>query len=330
MLNLGKRYLLPVLGICYLIGLSYLTGCSGVTEKKKTSTDSLAVLKKNTIKINAVTDTILKYKLNRIVKYTSFQIKGKQSIHVLDSLYSTQNLSLILALNRLDSYSMRAGNSIVIPDTLANILSYSPYPFIIDELKEIPKIIFVSRHIQAFACYERGNLVRWGPTCTGRKSKPTPEGLFSTNWKSRQTTSTINEKWILPYYFNILNNDGVAFHHFAMPGYPVSHACIRLLEKDAEWIYYWAEQWILGSDLKTIRAYGTPVVIFDEYKYGKPQPWKALVDNPDTLTISMDEIKILLDKYLPTIKERNDNRQLVRLEIKREKAAKDSLKLSMK
>jgi hypothetical protein len=330
MLKLGKRYLILVSGICYIEIFWYLTGCLGVSEKKKSDISYLKALKIDTIKIKTVTDSILKYKLNRPIKYTYFHVKGRLSVHELDSLYGTKNRTLILTLNRLDPYNLRAGDKLVVPDTFANILSYSPYPFVIKELKEIPKIIFVSRYIQAFACYENGNLVRWGPTCTGRKSKPTPEGLFSTNWKSRKTTSTINEKWILPFYFNIVNYEGVAFHHFAMPGYPVSHACIRLLENDAGWLYYWAEQWILNNDGETIRAYGTPVIIFGEYKYGSPPPWKELTDNSDALTISIDEIKDLLNMHLETIKERNLKRQLAIIEIKREKAEKDSLKLTMK
>lgn len=325
---LNRNYLF-LLG-CYLTFFVLAAGCLDFSEQRKSSIHKPNLLKYDSVKTITKIDSILRYRFNRKITYASYPIKGIKTVHILDSLYGEDGRTLILTLNRLDSYNLRRGDSLVIPDTLANLISYCPFPFLIDKLKLIPKIVFVSRRIQAFACYENGILLRWGPTSTGRKSKPTPEGLFHTNWKSKKTISTINEEWVLPFYFNIVNNEGVAFHHFSLPGYPASHACIRLLENDAEWFFHWAEQWIVTKDGEKIRAYGTPVLIFGDYKYGTPPPWKRLTIDPDAQSISTTEIDSLLEKYLSVIKERYNDRELVLVSLKQEKAKRDSINLSMK
>lgn len=257
---------------------------------------------------SALKDTVLRYRIDRPIHYSPYPVKGRAPLTRLDSLYGTDGAKLILALNRLDEDNIRRADTLVVPDTLTNLLSYCPYPYVIEQVRSVPKLLLISRRIQAFAAYENGVLVKWGPTSTGRKAKPTPEGLFSANWKSLKTTSTIDSSWILPYYFNFQNREGVALHQFSLPGYPASHACVRLLENDARWLYYWAEQWILSEDGK-IEAYGTPIIVFDEYRFGKRRPWKNLLENPDAINISEKEIQDLMDKYLPTITERAEKRK---------------------
>lgn len=256
----------------------------------------------------ALKDTVLRYRFDKPVHYSPYLVRGRSPLARLDSIYGPGGAKLILALNRLDEANIRRADTLVVPDTLANLLSYCPYPYVIEQLRSVPKLLLISRRIQAFAAYENGVLIKWGPTSTGRKAKPTPEGLFSANWKSLKTTSTIDSSWILPYYFNFQNREGVALHQFSMPGYPASHACVRLLENDARWLYYWAEQWILSEDGK-IEAYGTPIIVFDEYRFGKRRPWKNLLENPDAITVTDQEIQGLMDKYLPTIMERVEKRK---------------------
>ncbi|MCU7492919.1 MAG: L,D-transpeptidase [Ignavibacteria bacterium] len=269
----------------------------------------------------ALKDTVLRYRMDRAIHYVPYLVKGRAPLSKLDSIYGSEGAKLILALNRLDEASIRRADTLVVPDTLANLLSYCPYPYVIEQAREVPKLLLISRRIQAFAAYENGVLVKWGPTSTGRKAKPTPEGLFSANWKSRKTTSTIDSSWILPYYFNFQNREGVALHQFSMPGYPASHACVRLLEADAKWLYYWAEQWILSDEGK-VEAYGTPIIVFDEYRFGKRKPWKNLLENPDAINVTDNEIQALMDKYMPTIKERVEKRKEV-LMARKDKETQD-------
>jgi len=181
----------------------------------------------------------------------------------------------------------------------------------------------VSQKVQAFAAYQLGNLVLWGPTSTGKEETPTPNGLFHTNWKAEETISTFDDEWVLKWSFNIDNFEGVSLHQYEMPGYPASHSCVRLYAKDAEWIYNWADQWIVTADEESIRAYGTPVIIFDEYDFDSPKPWGELVNNPDETKISVADVEDQLDDYLDLILERKKKRiELI--------ARQDSVKLVSK
>src|SRR5690606_41381418 len=62
--------------------------------------------------------------------------------------------------------------------------------------------------VQAFAVYEKGVLMKWGPSNMGKKATQTPRGLFFTNWKGRRVRSTVDEEWILNWNFNIHNTGG--------------------------------------------------------------------------------------------------------------------------
>ena len=181
---------------------------------------------------------------------------------------------------------------------------YSPFPSKIKILDSIPKIILFSYPIESFAAYINGILVRWGPTSLGKKSTPTPKGLFFTNWKKEETISTEDSTWTLPWYFNIDNKRGISLHEFSLPGYPASHSCARLLEEDAEWIYNWAEQWIISVDGEKVVAYGTPVIVYGKFKYKSKPPWKYLADDPHATDISESKIDSIVTPFLPLIKKR--------------------------
>jgi hypothetical protein len=111
---------------------------------------------------------------------------------------------------------------------------------------------------------------------TGRRETPTPEGTFNLTWRARSRRSTDNEDWLLEWYFNFVNERGVSFHLFDLPGHPASHACVRLLRRDAEWLYGWGEQWTLDDTHRTVVTPGTPVLILGVYRYDAPPPWTSI------------------------------------------------------
>jgi hypothetical protein len=176
-------------------------------------------------------------------------------------------------------------------------------PATVPALATSPKFIAVSRRVQAFGAYEYGRLVRWGPTSTGKASTPTDSGLFFTNWKSRTTISTEDPSWILDWYVNIIALKGVAFHQYDLPGRPASHGCVRLLEVDAKWVYRWAAQWVPGRG-SHVKQYGTPVLIFGDYRYGAPAPWIGLAAGNSQAVVSGDELDSALTPELATIYDR--------------------------
>jgi len=77
------------------------------------------------------------------------------------------------------------------------------------------------------------------------------------------------------WYFNFSNREGLAFHEYALPGYPASHGCVRLLQRDAMWLYEWGEEWMLSSDAR-LELPGTPVFIIGQYDFSSAPPWRSL------------------------------------------------------
>ena len=271
-------------------------------EKKIIIVDSLAIK-----------DTLLTKKEPELnVLYHKYPSKGLKTLRDLRKEYGIPKRRLILALNRIDHNNVTTNDTLIIPDTVStDIMIYSPFPKKVKLLDSVQKILLFSYPIESFAAFQNGLLVRWGPTSLGKRSTPTPEGLYFTNWKKEETISTEDSSWILPWYFNIENKRGISLHQFSLPGYPASHACARLLSEDAEWIYNWAEQWIITKDGENIIAYGTPVIIFGKFNYKTTPPWKLLADDPHATDISEAKIDSIISPFLYSIKKKREIRDSV-------------------
>jgi hypothetical protein len=195
--------------------------------------------------------------------------------------FTPPQIDVLEMLNRRDRAHMPRVDppvpGLVVPVTWSDDpLTYSPFPRTWPAAESFAKAIVVHQPAQAFGAYERGTLVRWGPVSTGRKDTPTPEGSFNLTWRARSRRSTDNEDWLLEWYFNFVNERGVSFHLFDLPGYPASHACVRLLLRDAQWLYAWGEQWSLDDDRREVMMPGTPVLILGAYPFGQPAAWLSL------------------------------------------------------
>ena len=199
----------------------------------------------------------------------------------LEKRFTSAQIDVLEKLNRRDrEHLVRAEppvSGLVVPLSWEdNELRYSPLPLEWPAAESQPKVIVAHQASQTFGAYENGHLVRWGPVSTGRRETPTPEGSFNLTWKARSRRSTDNQTWLLEWYFNFINERGVSFHQFDLPGAPASHACVRLLRRDAEWLYGWGEQWRVDPTGRTVTAVGTPVLVLGTYAYGAPPPWTSL------------------------------------------------------
>lgn len=198
----------------------------------------------------------------------------------LPKRFTPAQLALLEKLNRRDLAHLARLTELVIPDSwpsdgLGDELVFSPLPAEWPWAAALPKALIVHQPAQVFGAYENGRLVRWGPVSTGRKETPTPAGTFNLTWKSKSRRSTDNDAWLLKWYFNFINSRGVSFHEFDLPGAAASHACVRLLTRDAMWIYDWGQQWVISPDGRTVITPGTTVVVQGEVDWKNPTPWTA-------------------------------------------------------
>jgi len=105
----------------------------------------------------------------------------------------------------------------------------------------------------------------------------------------------------------VANKLGVGFHQYELPGYPASHSCLRLQEKDAKFLYDWADEWVLVNDNK-VKFKGTPVLIFGSYDFDVPKPWYPLVSNPKALDLSEASIEKEVQPFLSKILSEQEKR----------------------
>lgn len=253
--------------------------------------------------------------------------KMKDSLFaVFNKKYSASERYAILALNRLDSKNKWNADTLVVPAKIdTTLMEYAPFPMQLDVLSPVKKFVVFSYPIQAFGVYSNGTLVKWGPTSMGKKSAKTKTGLTFANWKKQLAISTVSSEWKLPYNFNIFNLDGIGWHQYDLPGYPASHSCLRLLMKDAKWLYGYADTWVLNPGGATTKAKGTPVLVYGDYGWGKRKPWRRLLSDPNSNSVSVEEMTKMIEPNIEKILKEQDNREKVVDSIKAAKAVLEQM-----
>lgn len=243
------------------------------------------------------------------ITYQAVAVKRNDSAYkALIETLTGDSLNIFLQLNRIDKQYIRRSDTVIMPTIFTgNIMDYSPFPAALPLLEEVDKLIIFSYPVQAFAVYERGQLIRWGASSMGKESSKTPTGLHYTNWKGRKVTSSVNRSWILEYNFNIMNKFGVGWHQYELPGYPASHACLRLFMHDAKWLYEYCDSWILKQD--KLMAKGNPVLVYGEYPWDGRKPWLQLIADPKSNDISEKELNELLEPLMEEILREQENRK---------------------
>ncbi len=299
--NFHIKTLHPFLSIL-LIGGFFIISCNrkspetDLNNKEDTSSEDSIDQMKEEVKVPKL---IFDYRLD--------SLSNTSQIDSFQNKYNQEEKRIIFALNRIDPDRLGVGSKLVIPDTLViDLIKYSPFPENIEILNSIPKTLLIAQRIQGFALYENGKLIRWGPVSSGKESTPTPNGLHYANYKTKLKISTVDAAWKMPYYFNFMNFYGVGIHEYSLPGYPASHACVRLYQEDARFIYDWAQQWKLDNSGQKIKKNGTPFLVFGEYDYKDPYPWQKLAN--DKTANDLDETEMeLLKQYVKQYEEDQRN-----------------------
>ena len=202
--------------------------------------------------------------------------KPPASSRELTSRFSPDQVELLEKLNRCDRDHLIHIPALVTPaEWDLGEVAYSPLPAEYEWVTDRPKAFLVYLPGQAFGAYESGRLVRWGPVNSGRLELPTPPGEYHLTWRSPGRPSSENPDWFLKWYYNFDNAHGFSFHAYTMPGYPASHGCVRMLERDAQWLYEWGDSWQLSEDGMGVESEGTPVWVFGPYDYKRKPPWRS-------------------------------------------------------
>ena len=208
----------------------------------------------------------------------------------LQARFSDVEIGILEKLNRADRDRMGKLPRLVLPEQwFADEGIYSPLPRRYGAASAIRKLLVVHLPGQVFAAYESGELVRWGPVSSGAAETATPAGLYHLNWRATGHVSSVNPDWFMPWYFNYDNGDGRAFHEYDLPGLPASHGCIRLLRRDAQWLFGWGDEWRLDARGAAVIQPGTPVLIVGDYDFAASPPWRSpsWLSQPVTLPASM-------------------------------------------
>lgn len=276
-----------------LVILVAFSSCEGEAEnKKETSYSTTAPVESNT---KPDKDSV-KEEPRPVVTYHLDSLGTKEAVDSFKTRYNREQQSVIFALNRMDARRLSAGDKIVIPDSVtADLMKYAPFPRELKILEALPKTVLISRRIQGVALYEKGKLIKWGPASTGKKSTQTPVGLFYGNYKAKRKISTIDKDWIMPYYFNFMNYEGIGTHEYTLPGYPASHGCVRLRNEEAVYIYNWANQWQLNNNQQVVMKNGTPFLVFGDYNFDQPSPWLDQAKDPKANFLTSAEMQTLED-----------------------------------
>jgi len=222
------------------------------------------------------------------INYKTVIIENKEILNDILSKYGFSkenqlNNKVFITLNRKETKYLRVGDTCVIPDKIVDEnKAYSCFPHYYPEASHLEKLIVVSNYYQSYACYEKGELVRFAACNTGKEKTPTFPGRYALVWKERKRRSSLDSTWIMPFTFNFHRYAGNAFHQFEMPGYAASHSCIRQFLNDAEWLYNWGKG-VKVENGKQLWLSGTPVIIFGvpDYSLKKSGPWKYLKNNKE-------------------------------------------------
>lgn len=263
-------------------------------------------------------DTTLEKKMKRKYDraqdytYTNWVLKSSDSVRkIFKEKFTAKQLRTIVALNRVDMRTFATVDTLLIPNQFDDdFLAYSPFPYTLSSAKNINKLAIFSYSIQAYGLYENGELIKWGPSSMGSKQHLTPEGLYFCNWKGEEVISTFDDEWVLRWNFNIENKEGIGWHQYALPGYPASHSCLRLLEDDAKFMYDWADEWIL-ADKETVKAKGTPVIVYGAYDFDGRKPWLDLAKDGHANDLVKSDLEKMVSGYQTEILKEQENRLMV-------------------
>jgi len=165
--------------------------------------------------------------------------------------FSSAELAVLEKINRADRNHLARLPQIAVPTLWADDeRAYSQMPPRYEAASKTARLVVVHVPGQMFGAYGFGQLVRWGPISSGAAVTATPAGTYHLTWRA-------------------------VSHAYELPGRPASHGCIRLLDRDARWLFEWGREWRLEASGTKVVATGTPVLIIGAFQFGVAPPWHS-------------------------------------------------------
>lgn len=173
------------------------------------------------------------------IKWRAHFVKPNES---LESLFGTDWIH-VARLNRIDRRHVYPGMTIKVPESMADIRSYTPLPHQYDPARRHEKFILVDITEQWLGAYEHGKLVFSAPAATGKAGTETPTGMFHidarhlTHTSSLYKTADDEEQYPMDNAMRFhIGQDNVSYwlHARDLPGRPASHGCIGLFDEEMQ------------------------------------------------------------------------------------------------
>jgi hypothetical protein len=190
-----------------------------------------------------------------------------------------ENWEIVAKINSIDPRALRVGMRLRVPRDWKKAATYTPLPEFLPKASLLKRFVLVDLARQYLAGYENGVQKFWYPISSGlnpaqtphwyirevvradslyskrryKDSLPdlsTPTGLFFVLAKDSAHVSNafLTEDGLgAPMPWAVAFRWGYWFHGVynnpkGLPGFPASHGCIRLFDKDARSFYYWVDR----------------------------------------------------------------------------------------
>lgn len=173
------------------------------------------------------------------IKWHARFIEPHQS---LESLFGADWI-YVARFNRVDRRHVYPGMTIKVPDSIADIRTYTPLPHFYQPAARHEKYILVDVTEQWLGAYQYGKMVFSTPAATGKATTETPTGMFRITTRDLNHTSslykTANDEEQYPMdnalRFHV-GADNVSYwlHARDLPGRPASHGCIGLFDEEMQ------------------------------------------------------------------------------------------------
>lgn len=182
-------------------------------------------------------------------------------------------------INKVDPRALRVGMKLKVPRDWGLALTYTPLPESLPRISAWEQFVLVDLESQYAAGYEHGIQKFWFPVSSGFNPIQTPHWYIrkvvwgDSVWSGRRYRDSLPDMSTPTGIFKILMKDSVHvsnafftedglgvpmpwaiafkwgywFHGTGgnprgLPGFPASHGCIRLFDKDAEAFYRWVKR----------------------------------------------------------------------------------------